>query len=164
MNCPGSRRNWSGTEGRARLGWTWDRPRRSVATVRQGRGRAFGIVAAHVQVLVGGAALPVPMNRLRIAVDVAATGPQPRFEEHSHASQISINVSNGSSQLPMSSSVGLRVLQTMNADGTAATARLVQNGQARRAMLVKFPARFFHRLARTATGRHGSHDRFDAHV
>jgi hypothetical protein len=31
-------------------------------------------------------------------------------------------------------------------------------------MLKEFPARFFNRLARTTTGRQGSHDHFDAHV
>ena len=43
-------------------------------------------------------------------------------------------------------------------------ARLFRNGQARRAMLVEFPTRYFNRLARTTTGRQGSHDLFDAHV
>lgn len=78
--------------------------------------------------------------------------------------QVSISVSNGSSHLPMPSSVGLRLLQTVNADGTAATARFIHHGQAGRAMLVELPTRFFDWLARTTTGRQGSHDRFDAHV
>ena len=52
----------------------------------------------------------------------------------------------------------------MNADGTATTARFIHHGQAGRAMLVEFPAHFFHRLACTTTGRQGSHDRFDVHV
>ena len=43
-------------------------------------------------------------------------------------------------------------------------ARLIRNGQARRTMFVEFPSRFFNRLARTTTGRQGSHDLFDAHV
>jgi hypothetical protein len=33
------------------------------------------------------------------------------------------------------------------------TARLIRNGQAHRAMRVKFPARFFNRLTRTSTGK-----------
>jgi hypothetical protein len=33
------------------------------------------------------------------------------------------------------------------------TARLIRNGQAHRAMRVKFPARFFNRLTRTTTGK-----------
>ena len=52
----------------------------------------------------------------------------------------------------------------VHADCAAATARLVYNGQARRAMLVEFPARFFNRLARTTTRRQGAHDLFDANV
>jgi len=115
------------------------------------------------KVLVIWAAIREPMNQPQIAVEVAATGPQPRFEVHDRASQISISLSNGSPHLPMPSSVALPLLQTVNADCAATTARLVRNGQARRAMLVEFPARFFNRFARTTTGRHGSHDRFDAH-
>lgn len=42
-------------------------------------------------------------------------------------------------------------------------ARLFRNGQARHAMRVEFPARFFNRLARATTGRQGSHDLSDAH-
>jgi hypothetical protein len=41
-------------------------------------------------------------------------------------------------------------------------ARLIRNGQARHAMRVEFPARFFTRLARTTTGRQGSDDLSDA--
>ncbi len=44
------------------------------------------------------------------------------------------------------------------------TARLIRNGQARRTMLVEFPARVFNRLARTTKGRQGPHELFDAHV
>ena len=47
-------------------------------------------------------------------------------------------------------------------DCAAATACLVHDGQARRAMLVEFPARFFNRLIRAATGSRGSHDLCDA--
>lgn len=36
-----------------------------------------------------------------------------------------------------------------------APARLIRNGQAHRAMRVKFPARFFNRLVRTTTGKQG---------
>jgi hypothetical protein len=43
-------------------------------------------------------------------------------------------------------------------------ARLFRNGQARRAMLVEFPTRYFNRLARTTTGKQGSHDLSDAHA
>jgi len=43
-------------------------------------------------------------------------------------------------------------------------ARLIRNGQARPAMLVEFPTHYFNRLARTTTGKQGSHDLFDAHV
>jgi len=41
-------------------------------------------------------------------------------------------------------------------------ARLIRNGQARHAMRVEFPARFFDRLAFTTTGKQGSDDLFDA--
>jgi hypothetical protein len=41
------------------------------------------------------------------------------------------------------------------------TARLIRNGQARHAMRVEFPARFFNRLARTITGKQGSDDLSD---
>ena len=52
----------------------------------------------------------------------------------------------------------------MHADCSAAPAFLVHDGQARRSMLVKLPARLFHRLiCATACGR-GSHDLVDAHV
>lgn len=43
-------------------------------------------------------------------------------------------------------------------------ARLIRNGQARRAMLVGFPTYFFNPLARTTTNRQGLHDLFDAHL
>jgi len=42
------------------------------------------------------------------------------------------------------------------------TARLIRNGQARHAMRVEFPARFFNRLARTTTAKQGSDDLSDA--
>ena len=44
------------------------------------------------------------------------------------------------------------------ADGAAATARLVDHGQARRAVLVELPTRRFNRLLRVTTRRSGSHD------
>ena len=47
-------------------------------------------------------------------------------------------------------------------DCAAATACLVHDGQARRTMLVEFPARFFNRLFRAATRRRGAHDLCDA--
>jgi len=47
-------------------------------------------------------------------------------------------------------------------DYAAATACLVHDGQAGRAMLVEFPARFFNRLIRATTRRRGTHDLFDA--
>ena len=43
-------------------------------------------------------------------------------------------------------------------------ARLIHNGQARRAMLVGFPTCFVNPLARTTTGTRGLHDLFDAHL
>ena len=43
------------------------------------------------------------------------------------------------------------------------TARLIRNGQAPRAMLVEFPARFFNWLIRATTRRRGTHDLFDTH-
>ena len=43
-------------------------------------------------------------------------------------------------------------------------ARLFRNGQARRAMLVEFPTRYFNWLVRTTTGKQGSHDLPDAHA
>jgi hypothetical protein len=52
----------------------------------------------------------------------------------------------------------------MTADCAAAPPRLVHNGQARRALLVQLPARFFSRVVGVATGRRGSHDLFDANV
>ena len=42
-------------------------------------------------------------------------------------------------------------------------ARLIRNGQARRAIRVEFPARSFNRLAPTTTDRQDSHDLFHAH-
>lgn len=156
MNCPGQRGNWRGTEGRARLGGTWDRPRCSIATVRQGRGRPFFVVAAHVPVLVVGAAIREPMSRL--AAVVAGTGSQPRFDERDRASQVSISLSKGSSNLSMLPSDDLRPLNTVKAHCTATTAHRIRSGQARRKMLVEFLVRFFNRLARTTTNRPGSHD------
>jgi len=50
----------------------------------------------------------------------------------------------------------------MCADCSAATSGVVDNGQARRAMLVEFPARIFNRLTRATTSGRGSHDLFDA--
>lgn len=47
-------------------------------------------------------------------------------------------------------------------DCAAATAFLVYDGQAGRAVLVEFPARFFNRLMRAATSGRGTHDLFDA--
>ena len=47
-------------------------------------------------------------------------------------------------------------------DCAAAASTAVYDGQARRAMLVEFPARFFNRLIRAATGSRGSHDLCDA--
>ena len=47
-------------------------------------------------------------------------------------------------------------------DDAAATPFFVYNGQARRAMLVEFPAPFFNRLMRAATRRRRSHDLFHA--
>ena len=41
-------------------------------------------------------------------------------------------------------------------------ARLIRNGQARHAMRVEFPARFFNRFAHTTTGKQGSDDLSDA--
>ena len=82
MNCPERRGYWSATEGCARLGGTWDRSRCSVATVRQGRGRAVFVVTEHRQILVVGAAICEPMSQIRIAVGIADTGPQPRGEEY----------------------------------------------------------------------------------
>jgi hypothetical protein len=86
MNCHGQRGNWSCEEGCARLAGASDRSRHSVATVRHGRGRASFVVAVHVKVLVVGAAIREPMHQSRIAVEVATTGPQPRFEGHDRAS------------------------------------------------------------------------------
>ena len=62
------------------------------------------------------------------------------------------------------STPGLRALQAVDADGAAATARLVHDGQARRAMLVEFTARFFDWLIRATTRRRGTHDRSDAYL
>lgn len=59
------------------------------------------------------------------------------------------------------SPVALRRLQTACADGAAATARLVYNGQARRAMFVKFLAGLVHRLVYAAARGRRSHDLFD---
>ena len=47
-------------------------------------------------------------------------------------------------------------------DCAAAASTAVYDGQARRTMLVEFPARCFNRLIRAATGSRGSHDLFDA--
>ena len=49
----------------------------------------------------------------------------------------------------------------VSTDCAAATAFFVYDGQARRAMLVEFPAPFFNRLMRAATRRRGPHDLFD---
>jgi len=51
----------------------------------------------------------------------------------------------------------------VNADCAAATARLVHNGQTRRAMLVELAARFFNRLVRATTRGHGTHDLSDSY-
>ena len=161
MNCPGQHGSWSGTEDRARLGGTCDRLRYAIATVRQDRGRAFFVVAVHVQVLVVGAAIREPVSQTRVAAVGAGTGSQPRFEEHDRASQVSICLSNGSSNLSMRSSVLYDLSRRCMLTVPQQPARLIRNGQARGAMLVKFPARFFNRLARPTTGRQGSHDRFD---
>ena len=50
------------------------------------------------------------------------------------------------------------------ADRAAAAARAVDDGQARRAMLVQFPTRLFDWFMRAATRRRRAHDLFDAHV
>ena len=52
----------------------------------------------------------------------------------------------------------------MDADCAAAASSAVNNGQARRAMLVEFSARFFNRLSRATTRRRGTHDLFDAYL
>ena len=56
----------------------------------------------------------------------------------------------------------LRLLQTVGADRAAAVSRFVHNGQARRAMLVEFLARFRNWLIRATTCNRGTHDLFDA--
>ena len=50
----------------------------------------------------------------------------------------------------------------MDADGAAAAPDAVHHGQARRAMLVEFSARFFNGLIRATTRRRGVHDLVDA--
>lgn len=65
-------------------------------------------------------------------------------------------------RLRSASSVALRLLQTVDADGAAAASSAVHNGQARRAMLVEFPAHFFNWLIRATTSRREAHDLFDA--
>jgi hypothetical protein len=52
----------------------------------------------------------------------------------------------------------------MGADGAAAASSAVHNGQARRAVLVEFSARFFNWLIRATTRRRRAHDLLDAHV
>ena len=55
-----------------------------------------------------------------------------------------------------------RPLKTVNVDCATATARLVYDGQARRAVLVEFLARFRNWLIRATTCSCGTHDLFDA--
>ena len=60
--------------------------------------------------------------------------------------------------------VALRLVQTVDADGAAAASKTVHHGQARRAMLVEFSARFFNGLIRTTTRRRRAHNLVDTHV
>jgi len=88
MNCPELRCTWSDKADRARLGRMRDLPHYPVATVRQGRGRAFFVVAMHVQGFVVGAARCEPISQTGITPLATDTGSQPRFEEQERASQI----------------------------------------------------------------------------
>ena len=60
------------------------------------------------------------------------------------------------------SSGDLRPLKIVTADCAAATARLVHDRQACRAMFGEFPSRVVHGFIRTAAGGRGTHDLFNA--
>ena len=60
--------------------------------------------------------------------------------------------------------VALRLRQSVDADGAAAASNAIHDGQARRLMLVKFPARVFHRFIHATARRRGAHDFVNAHV
>lgn len=77
-----------------------------------------------MQVFVVGAAIREPMSQTRIAAVVASTGSQPRLEEHDRTLQVSLSLSNGSSNLSMRSSRDLRSHETANAHCPATTAAL----------------------------------------
>lgn len=66
--------------------------------------------------------------------------------------------------IPVISHGARRLLQAVDADGATAASGAVYDGQARRAVLVKFPARIVDGLVYATTGRHGPHDLFDANV